>query len=195
MPLHLNGVRTSIGPNVAGGMTFTDTTGLSTGNVSSIAVTHTNLTAGINNLRTLTVDLTMGANCAGPYAGYFRTTVGANQVGGLGAAFGIEIVLPSVAITTGEYHGMTIDVACTANSAIGAGKHSFLKMEIWGDTTAKNAWDDGANLFFLNGLAGADDNMFDDSFSENTPEIEASLRININGTSWWIPLMDNKHGG
>ncbi len=154
------------------------TTAATSGNVSAVDLDYTNTASGINNMRLLTADLTMGASCAGPYAMYARVDTGAYQVGGLGAAFGLEIVLPSVAITTGEYHGMTLDVACTANSAIGAGKHSFIKMETWGDATAQTAWDTGANLFFLNGMTSGAGLLV----SAN----EQTLRINIEGTSRYL---------
>jgi len=195
MPLHLDGVRTSIGPQVQGGMTLTEITGASSGNVNSIAINYANSVAGINNMRAFTVDLTMGASCAGPYAAYFRTDCVGQQVLGLGAALGMELCLPGATLSSGEFHAMTVDIECAANFSTGVGgKHSFIKMEIWGDGSAKTVFDDTFNLFFLNGLAGVNGNLFDDSFSENTPEIEASLRININGDLWYIPLMDDQHG-
>lgn len=190
----IDGIRTSIGPNVVGGMTLSHTEGASSGNVSSIAITHTNSMAGINNMRTMTVDLTMGASCAGPYAGYFRVDCGAHQVLGLGAALGMELVLPGATLSSGEFHAMTIDIACPASFSTGLGKHSFIKMEIWGNGTAKNVFDDAFNLFFLNGIAAGSGSLWDSTINKTNPQIDHSLRININGTSYYIPLMDNAAG-
>lgn len=169
----------------------------SSGNVNAVDIDVTNTVNGIVNLRAFTVDLTLGANCSGPYAGYFRTDIASASIAGLSAAFGLELILSSVAAANGEAHGMTIDIACPSGSDPGgtsSSKHSFIKMETWGNGTAMGKWDDYANLFFLNGVVGADDNLFDDSFAQLTnPAIEATLRININGSSWYIPLSDTKH--
>ena len=162
------------------------TSAATSGDLTAVDIDMTNSAAGTVNDRALTVDFTMGANCAGPYAGYFRVTPGAYQVGGLGAAFGIEMVLPTVAITTGEYHGMTIDIACTQNSAIGAGKHSFIKVETWGDSTAKTAWDTGANLLYINGPTAGADKLI--SLASQT------ARVNLAGTTRYMVLSQMQDG-
>lgn len=148
-------------------------------NIQGAQITLTN-TAAANNARAMQSNLVMGSNCAGPYGGYFTTDMAAYQATGLAAALGMELILPSAAITSGEFHGMTIDIACTENSGIGAGKHSFIKVETWGNATAMTAWDTGANLLFINGpTAGAGKLISADS---NT------IRINIAGTSYYLPL-------
>ena len=156
------------------------TTVASSGTVYAVDIDSTNTTAGINNYRALAVDLTMGANCNGPYAAYFRTDCVTYQVGGLGAAMGMELCLPGATCTSGEFHGMTIDFECPTSFAYSAGKHSFIKCEIWGDTTAKNNFDDYFNLFFLNGMTSGAGNLV----SAN----EQTLRINIEGTSRYLAL-------
>lgn len=175
------------------------TTAATSGNVSAIDLDYTNTASGINNMRLLTADLTMGASCAGPYAGYFRTDCGAYQVLGLGAALGMELVLPGATVTSGQFHAMTIDVECPTSLAglgsDGAGLHSFIKMEIWGNSTAKNNFDDGFNLFYFNGLTAGTDSLFSTTPSDKTDgKVNATLRVKVGSTSYWIPLWDVKDG-
>ncbi len=173
-------------------------TALSSGDVECMVLALTNSASGINNFRAFTSDLTLGASCAGPYAGYFRTDLNGNQVTGLGSALGLELVLGGVTVSSGEFHALTIDIACPASTAglgSGTGKHSFIKMEIWGDTTAKNNFDDGFNLFYINGVAAGNGSLFSTEPSDSTTgKVNASLRININGTAYWIPLWDAANG-
>jgi len=171
-------------------------TALAAGDVEMAVLAYTNSAAGINNLRLLTADLTMGAQCAGPYAGYFRTDMTGYQVTGLGSALGVELVLGGLTHTSGEFHGITIDVACPASTAglgSGSGKHSFIKCEIWGDTTAKNNFDDGFNLFYINNCSAGDGSLFNTA-PTGTCEIEAALRIYVDDTPYWIALMDTYNG-
>jgi len=171
-------------------------TAASSGNVHAIDFDVTNTANGIVNFRALTVDLTMGANCSGPYAGYFRTDIASYTVAGLSAALGIEVILSSDGAVNGECHGMTIDMALPSGATPGgttASKHSFIKMETWGDDKA--AWDSYANLFFLNGLAAGENSLFSTTPANKTDgAVEATLRINIAGTSYYIPLWDKKDG-
>ena len=172
-------------------------TALAAGDVEGMVLALTNSASGINNFRAFTSDLTMGASCAGPYAGYFRTDCVSYQVTGLGAALGVEVCLPGATLSSGEFHGITIDFECAANGAgfgTGTGKHSFIKCEIWGDTTAKNNFDDGWNLLYLNGISAGSGSMFDSTVDTIGAQIDHTLRININGTAYYIPLMDNANG-
>ena len=158
-------------------------TALAAGNVEGVVIALTNSASGINNFRAFTVDLTMGAECAGPYAGYFRVDVGDATVGGLSAALGMELILSSVSGANGEAHGMTIDIALpdvTSSPGSVTNKHSFIKMETWGNQTGEDAWDDNANIFFLNGMTSGAGNIV--SAQEQT------LRINIEGTSRYLML-------
>jgi len=167
-------------PNAAARAFYVDVdSAVASDNIQAAQITLTN-TAAANNARALQSNLIMASNCAGPYGGYFTTDMVSYQSTGLAAALGMELILPSAAITTGEFHGMTIDIACTASSGIGAGKHSFIKFETWGNQTAENAWDDGANLFFLNGMTSAAGNIISAS--------ESTIRINIEGTSRYLML-------
>ena len=170
-------------------------TALAAGDVECMVLALTNSAAGINNLRAFTSDLVMGAACNGPYAGYFRTDCVGFQVGGLGAALGLEVCLPGVTLASGQFHGMTIDFECPTGLAglgsAGAGLHSFIKMEIWGETTEKNLFDDGFNLFYFNGISAGNGSMFDSQASTVAAAVEHSLRININGTAYYIPLCAN----
>jgi len=156
-------------------------TAATSGNHECFVLAHTNSANGIVNFRAFTSDLTLGANCSGPYAGYFRTDIVDYTVAGLSAALGIELVLSSVAGVNGEAHGMTIDVALPdgASSPGGASsKHSFIKVETWGDGKAN--WDSYANLFYINGPASGAGKLV--SADEQT------LRINIEGTSRYLVL-------
>jgi len=158
------------------------TVAASSGNVHAIDFDVTNTVNGIVNFRAFTVDLTMGANCSGPYAGYFRTDIASHEVAGLSAALGMELILSSAAGKNGEAHGMTIDVACPSGSDPGgttASKHSFIKVETWGNETAMGKWDDYANLFFINGPVAGSGNLIGSGNS--------TLRINIAGTSRYVP--------
>lgn len=156
------------------------TSAATSGDLTAVDIDMTNSAAGTVNDRALTVDFIMGASCAGPYAAYFRTDCVSYQVLGLGAALGIELVLPGATLSSGEFHGMTIDFECAQNFSTGLGKHSFIKMEIWGNATAKNVFDDAFNLFFLNGMSAGAGSLI--SANTNT------LRIAIETTKYYIPL-------
>ena len=157
---------------------FDMTSTASSGDLNVVDIDLTVGVAGTVNDRALTSDLTMGANCSGPYAAYFRTDCVSYQVLGLGAALGIELCLPGATCSSGEFHGMTIDLECPTSFSLGAGKHSFIKLETWGDT--ESVWDDAGNILFLNGLTAGAGNII--SADNNT------LRINISGTSYYLPL-------
>jgi len=174
------------------------TTAASSGNVNCIDIDYTNSSSGIVNMRAMEVDLTMAASCSGPYAGYFRVDCVGQQVLGLGAALGVEVCLPGTTITSGQFHGITIDFECAAGGdgfGNGSGQHSFIKFETWGDATAKNNFDDGWNLFYINGPAAGTGSMFaTDPNDKADGKVNATLRINVNGTSYWIPLWDAANG-
>jgi len=168
---------------LGGDIDISESTDATSGNVECMTLAYTNSANGINNMRAFTSDLTMGANCNGPYAGYFRVDVADATVGGLAAALGMELILSSVSGANGEAHGMTIDIACPAGSDVGTGsnKHSFIKFEIWSaNQAALDNFDDHANLFFLNGMTSGAGNIV----SAN----ETTLRINIEGTSRYLML-------
>ena len=163
------------------------TTAATSGTVYAVDIDTTNSAELINNYRAFAVDLTMGAKCNGPYAAYFRTDCVTYQVGGLGAAMGMELCLPGATLASGEFHGMTMDFECAQNFSTGTGgKHSFIKFEIWGDSSAKTVFDDAFNLFFLNGMTSAAGNLV--SLTEQT------LRINIEGTSRYLMLSQAEDG-
>ena len=171
-------------------------TALAAGDVECMVLALTNSAAGINNFRAFTSDLTMGAQCAGPYAGYFRTDMTGYQVTGLGSALGVELVLGGLTHTSGEFHAITLDIACPASTAglgDGSGKHSFIKCEIWGNATAMNNFDDGFNLFYINNCTAGDTSLFNTA-PTGTCQIEAALRIYVDDTPYWIALMDTYDG-
>ena len=55
------------------------------------------------------------------------------------------------------------------------------------------AFDDSGFLFDIQGLTDADNHMMNSSMSEDTsPAINATLRIQVGTTTWYIPLSDTK---
>ena len=56
-------------------------------------------------------------------------------------------------------------------------------------------WRTNANLFSLSGISTTTDGLFDTAPSDkDNGAVNATLRINVGGVAYWIPLWDTKDG-
>lgn len=111
------------------------------------------------------------------------------RTNGLGSAILAELQL-SAGTTQGNYAPLEIELGCGSGASTGT-KTALMYLGVYG--TDVGTLDDNAYLFTLAGVTGGDGHLFDDAMSEDTsPAINATLKVNIDGTDWWIPLSDTK---
>ncbi len=116
---------------------------------------------------------------------------------GLASSICCEMLLPDRAIASGaaaSYYPLEIELGVPASCDLTGGptgaQAGFIYMNAY---TTPGEFDDHGYLFYLDGVTGGDGHVFDNAMSEDTsPAINATLKININGTEWWIPLSDTK---
>lgn len=90
----------------------------------------------------------------------------------------------------GVYEGEINAPASSVNPAL----TNFMYFSMQGDTTELAALDDDIALFDVNGTTAGAGNMLL-TFSQITDAaVQASLRVRVNGTTWYIPLMDTQDG-
>lgn len=128
-------------------------------NATCVEIDYTNTGTGINNFRALQVDATLAYSCAGPYAAKLTVDCGSSQVTGTAAALGTEVNMMNASTSSGAFHCITCDFECPASFECTSGPVSFMKYEIWGQTTPKDSFDDNAYLFWVTGLTPGADNL------------------------------------
>ena len=162
----------------------------STGNMQECTATMTG--AGTTGGRAL---FQLNANAAlGGWANALKgVTVfsTAGKVSGLGSAICGEIQLSSFT-TAGTYAALEAEIVVGASGSLGAGT-SFIYMNF--DTTGEAAANAGCFLFDLGAnVNAASGEMFDSSANTAGAQIDHSLKIRVDGSTMFIPLMDNADG-
>jgi hypothetical protein len=107
------------------------------------------------------------------------------------APLAAELTMPNSSAPRGTFYLVDLQVSAGASSSWqSAGPLAFIK---FGALGTKTELDDHMYLFDITGFTGGDGHMFDNAMSEDTsPAINATLKIRIDGTDWWIPLSDTK---
>lgn len=109
------------------------------------------------------------------------------RVTGLGSAILAEMKM-SAGTSSGSYAPLEVELVMPTNAVTGT-RTSFMSLNVSG--AAAGVFDDNGFLFDVNGLTGSDAGHLFDELSELTnAAIQARLRINVNGTAWYIGLSD-----
>ena len=70
---------------------------------------------------------------------------------------------------------------------------SFMKLEVYGATD--DQWNECANLITLSGIATTTGGLFDTAPTDKTDgAVNATLRVNVGGVAYYLPLWDNADG-
>lgn len=110
----------------------------------------------------------------------------AGRVTGLGGALCAELDL-GPGTTSGSYAVFEAELNVPASGSLGT-RTSFMSLNAWGANVA--AFDTGGFLFDLNGLTSASGKLF---FLDNAAgTVAGSLRIQINGTPYYLLLYSNQ---
>ncbi|HUX54269.1 MAG TPA: hypothetical protein VMV56_07640 [Williamwhitmania sp.] len=141
----------------------------------------------------LYVENDVAYQAAGHNAGYFKVDMNAIQAPTGGASVvNAELVMPTGVQNGGQYNAFVADIECPAtmdmfyNAAIPSG---FMKLEVYGNSTAVTDFNLSANLFNLSGITAATDAMLESTIvADANVSITHSLRINIGGTPYYIAL-------
>jgi len=171
-----------------------------TGTVRAAEIDHT---VGVTDLSTIREALYVNIGSAYTTGDWTNAIVGRIEYtggtgkadGGMAAAICAEMNMPAAAQTGGAYYSLDLEMNCPTsfvhadNDALPV---SFLKFGLWGG--AKGEFDDHGVLFHIDGLSDGGTHCFDTTASLNNAQIDASLKINVNGTIYYIPLMDNANG-
>ena len=114
----------------------------------------------------------------------------AGAVTGLGSAFVAEMTLGPGSEAGGTYGVLELELNAPADS--GETNVAFIYASMQGAEVA--TLDDAVSLLSLNGVAAGAGSIFN-TFSQITnAAVQASVKIKINGTEWFIPLMDTQVG-
>jgi len=110
----------------------------------------------------------------------------AGSVTGLGSAFCAELIL-SAGTASGSYAPIEVELGLPAAADTGT-RTSLMSLNVYGD--GAGAFDDAGFLFDLNGVTGSDAAHMFDEVTEQAVNAQARLRVQVNGTTWYIPLCD-----
>jgi hypothetical protein len=110
------------------------------------------------------------------------------KVTGLGSAFVAELIM-SAGCVDGSYAPLEVELGMPENAVTGT-RTSLMSLNVYGHATGKGEFDDNGFLFDLNGVTGSDAGHMFDEVTEQAVNAQARLRVQINGTTWYIPLCD-----
>lgn len=114
----------------------------------------------------------------------------AGAVTGLGSALVAEMTLGPGSQAGGTYGVLELELNAPADS--GDTNVAFIYASMQG--ADDDALDDAVSMFSLNGVTAGAGSIYN-TFSQITnAAVQASLKIKINGTAWYIPLMDTQVG-
>jgi hypothetical protein len=108
------------------------------------------------------------------------------SVSGLGSAFVAELIL-SAGAAAGSYAPLELELGMPTGALTGT-RTSLISANVYGDDAG--TFDDNGFFFDLNGVAGSDAAHMFDEVNEQAVNAQARLRVQVNGTTWYIPLCD-----
>lgn len=114
----------------------------------------------------------------------------AGAVTGLGSAFVAEMTLGPGSEAGGTYGVLELELNAPADS--GASNVAFIYASMQGADVA--TLDDAVSFASINGVAAGAGSIFNTFTQITNAAVQASLKIKINGTEWFIPLMDTQVG-
>lgn len=89
---------------------------------------------------------------------------------------------------------LNLELYAGGSSTDVSGLNSFIRCVFSGDQGGIDNFDDDAVLFSLVGLTAGGGQLFDSTINTAGAQIDHTLKIDIAGTSYYIPLMDNADG-
>lgn len=117
---------------------------------------------------------------------------------GLASAFCAELKTANVDLgSAGTYFPLEVEYVAggttTATKGVPAGNHvGFIYMGQSADSNGD--FDDNGFLMHINGMTAGSGHLFDSDANLTNAQIDHSLRICIDATRYYIPLMDNANG-
>jgi hypothetical protein len=108
------------------------------------------------------------------------------KVTGLGSAFVAELIM-SAGCDAGNYAPLELELGMPSGALTGTAT-ALMYLSVYGD--AAGTFDDNGFLFKLAGVTGSDAAHMFDEVTEQAVMAQARLRVNVNGTTWYIPLCD-----
>ena len=134
----------------------------------------------------LTISAALGG-WANALKAYTVITDATGSVSGLGSAFVSELLLPGNALSTGTYAVNELELVTQASGSY-TSPTSFWWLQVSGDQTATDTWDDTGYIMSIKGLTDASGNIFD---TNTTPTCDATLRILVGTTPYYILLSNS----
>lgn len=131
---------------------------------------------------------------AGGWANALKTHMvfgASGSASGLGSSLNAELEL-SAGTSVGTYAPLESEIVMGTNAVTGTAT-SFLYMNVTGAAAA--TFDTNGYLFEIGaGITQGSGKFFDSDANLTNPQIDHSLRIRIEGATYYIPLMDNANG-
>jgi len=170
-----------------------------TGTVRAAEIVHTVGVADASTIReALYVSISseyMTGDWTNAIVGRIDYGTAGNANGGMAAAICGEMNMMAAAQTGGAYYAADLEMNCPTSFVHGANDSlpvAFLKFGLWGG--AKGEFDDHGFLFHIDGLTDGGTHCFDTTANLNNAQIDASLKILVGASTYYIPLMDNANG-
>jgi hypothetical protein len=107
------------------------------------------------------------------------------KVAGLGSAFVAELILGAGA-SDGSYAPLELELGMPTGALTGT-RTSLISANVYG--ADKGTFDDNGFFFDLNGVTADAAHVFA-TVGEQVATAQARLRVQVNGTTWFIPLCD-----
>lgn len=107
------------------------------------------------------------------------------RVTGLGSAIVAEMLLPGATLAGGSYGVLEIELVTQASGLTGGCPVAMQWMQVSGNQTAIDDWEDNGYIWIIKGLSDAAGNIFD---TNTTPTCDATLRILVGTTPYYILL-------
>ena len=131
----------------------------------------------------LTVSAALGG-WANALKAYTVITDASGSVSGLGSAMVSELLLPGNALSVGSYAVNEMELVTQASGNYTA-PTSFMWMQVSGDQTATDTWEDTGYAMTLKGLSEGTGNIYS---AGADVAAAATLRILIGSTPWYVLL-------
>ncbi|MHA1302145.1 MAG: DUF2190 family protein [Candidatus Heimdallarchaeaceae archaeon] len=114
---------------------------------------------------------------------------------GMAAAICAEMNVPGKVTPGGALYALDAEINVPTNAELSDGHIvAFIKMGVWGG--AKTELDDHGFVFHIDGVANTSDGLFDSSTitldSGTNIVFDATLKINVNGTAYYIPMATDR---
>jgi hypothetical protein len=172
-----------------------------TGTVRAAEIDHT---VGITDLSTIREALYVNIGSAYTTGDWTNAIVGRIEYtggtgkadGGMAAAICAEMNMPAAAQTGGSYYSLDCEMNCPTSfvhadsDALPVG---FIKLGLWGG--AATEFDDHGVIMHIDGLTAGNGDCYSEQPNDKTDgAVNATLKVNVGGTVWYIPMWDNADG-